>query len=68
MEQHALLHGGHQRARGAALRAPTDGTSITGWPTLSWYAASGARYYQVAYGTENDRTRQSSLGLVTATS
>jgi hypothetical protein len=35
---------------------------------LSWYAASGARYYQVAYGTENDRTRQSSLGLVTATS
>ena len=36
------------------LRAPTDAASITGWPTLSWYAASGARYYQVAYGTLND--------------
>ena len=37
-----------------ALRSPADNASVTGWPTLTWYTASGARYYQLAYNTVDD--------------
>jgi len=38
-----------------ALRSPADNSSLTtATPAFSWYAASGGRYYQLAYGTEND--------------
>jgi murein DD-endopeptidase MepM/ murein hydrolase activator NlpD len=37
-----------------ALRSPVDGISVTGKAIFKWYAVPGGKYYQLAYGLEDD--------------
>ncbi len=51
------------------LRSPADSASVTGSPTFLWYSVTGARYYQFAYGSEdNPETALFTSDWITGTS
>jgi hypothetical protein len=54
MEPRMVFHGRYDRSGHAGTAQPGGRLSVTGNPTFRWYSASGGRYYQLAYGTEND--------------